>query len=46
LALVAQIVAIAVGPEGMLPLNAVTSIIGAPIVIFVLLRTRRGAFVG
>ena len=46
LALVAQIVALIVGREGMLPLNAVTSIIGAPIVIIVLLRTRRGAFVG
>lgn len=46
LALVAQIVALVVGREGMLPLNAVTSIIGAPIVIIVLLRTRRGAFVG
>ncbi len=46
LATAAQIVVSTVGPEGMLPLNAVTSIIGAPIVILVLLRTRRGAFVG
>ena len=46
LALAAQIVALVLGREGMLPLNAVMSIIGAPIVIIVLLRTRRGAFVG
>jgi iron complex transport system permease protein len=46
LAMIAQIVVSTVGPEGLLPLNAVTSIIGAPIVILVLLRTRRGAFVG
>jgi iron complex transport system permease protein len=45
LALIAQIVALFVGREGMLPLNAVTSFIGAPIVIIVVLRTRRGAFV-
>jgi iron complex transport system permease protein len=46
LALVAQIAALMVSRDGMLPLNAVTSIIGAPIVVIVLLRTRRGAFVG
>ncbi len=46
LAMIAQIVALVVGRDGMLPLNAVTSIIGAPIVIVVVLRTRRGAFVG
>jgi len=46
LALIAQIVALVIGRDGMLPLNAVTSIIGAPIVILVVLRTRRGAFVG
>ena len=46
LALIAQIVGLVLGRDGMLPLNAVTSIIGAPIVIFVVLRTRRGAFVG
>lgn len=46
LALFAQIVALLVGQDGMLPLNAVTSIIGAPIVIAVVLRSRRGAFVG
>lgn len=46
LALFAQIVALVVGQGGMLPLNAVTSIIGAPIVVLVVLRSRRGAFVG
>lgn len=46
LALFAQIVALIVGQGGMLPLNAVTSIIGAPIVVLVVLRSRRGAFVG
>jgi iron complex transport system permease protein len=46
LALSAQIVALVVGRDGLLPLNAVTSIIGAPIVIYVVLRSRRGAFVG
>ncbi len=45
LALIAQIVALLVGADGMMPLNAVTSIIGAPIVVMVVLRTRRGAFV-
>lgn len=45
LALVAQIVALVVGADGMMPLNAVTSIIGAPIVVMVVLRSRRGAFV-
>lgn len=45
LALIAQIAALLVGRDGMLPLNAVTSFIGAPIVILVVLRTRRGAFV-
>ena len=45
LALIAQIVALLVGADGMMPLNAVTSIIGAPVVVMVVLRTRRGAFV-
>jgi iron complex transport system permease protein len=31
------------GSSGVLPLNAVTSLIGAPVVVFVLLRGRRGA---
>lgn len=45
-ALVAQIVSVWPGTAGVLPLNAVTSIMGAPVVVFVLLRSRRGAFVG
>ena len=43
-ALVAQIVSLLPGSAGILPLNAVTSIIGAPVVVAILLRTRRGAF--
>jgi iron complex transport system permease protein len=42
-ALVAQIVALLPGSAGVLPLNAVTSLLGAPVVIAVLLRGRRGA---
>lgn len=42
-ALLAQILALLPGSMGVLPLNAVTSLIGAPIVVFVLLRGRRGA---
>jgi iron complex transport system permease protein len=38
---VAQIVSLLPG-SGALPLNAVTSLIGAPIVVVVLLRGRRG----
>jgi iron complex transport system permease protein len=45
-ALVAQIVSLAPGSSGVLPLNAVTSIIGAPVVVAILLRSRRGAFAG
>ena len=45
-ALVAQIVSLIPGSAGVLPLNAVTSIIGAPVVVAILLRTRRGAFAG
>ena len=41
---VAQVVSLLPGSAGILPLNAVTSIIGAPVVIAVLLRSRRGAF--
>jgi iron complex transport system permease protein len=29
-----------------LPLNAVTALLGAPVVIFVLMRNRAGVFVG
>lgn len=45
-ALVAQIVSLLPGSAGVLPLNAVTSLMGAPVVIAVLLRSRRGAFAG
>jgi iron complex transport system permease protein len=43
LALVAQIISLLPGSAGVLPLNAVTSLLGAPVVVAVLLRTRRGA---
>jgi iron complex transport system permease protein len=43
-ALLAQITALLPGNAGILPLNAVTSLIGAPIVVAVLLRNRRGVF--
>lgn len=42
-ALVAQVVALLPGGGAVLPLNAVTSLLGAPVVVFVLLRGRRGA---
>jgi iron complex transport system permease protein len=45
-ALAAQIVALLPGNAGILPLNAVTALIGAPIVVVVLLRSRHGAFTG
>jgi iron complex transport system permease protein len=45
-ALAAQIVSLSPGNGGVLPLNAVTSIIGAPVVVAILLRSRRGAFAG
>lgn len=45
-ALLAQLAALVASGEGLLPLNAVTSLIGAPVVVFVILRSRRGAFVG
>ncbi len=45
-ALAAQIVSLLPGTAGVLPLNAVTSIIGAPVVVAVLLRSRHGAFAG
>jgi iron complex transport system permease protein len=44
-ALVAQIVSLLPGSAGILPLNAVTSLIGAPVVVFVILRSGRGASV-
>jgi len=43
-ALVAQIVALLPGSAGVLPLNAVTSLLGAPVVVAVILR-RRGSLV-
>lgn len=43
-ALAAQVVSLLPGNAGVLPLNAVTSIIGAPVVVAILLRSRRGAF--
>jgi iron complex transport system permease protein len=43
-ALTAQIVSLLPGDQGVLPLNAVTSLIGAPVVVAVLLRSRRGTF--
>lgn len=45
-ALTAQVVSLLPGRAGILPLNAVMSIIGAPVVIIVLLRNRRGAIAG
>lgn len=42
-ALAAQVVSLLPGNAGVLPLNAVTSIIGAPVVVAILLRSRRGA---
>ena len=43
LALLAQILSLLPGSAGVLPLNAVTSLLGAPVVVAVLLRARRGA---
>jgi iron complex transport system permease protein len=45
-ALLAQIASLSVSSTGILPLNAVTSVIGAPVVVAILLRGRRGAFSG
>ncbi len=45
-ALIAQIVSLVPGGGLVLPLNAVTSLMGAPVVVAVLLRSRRGAFAG
>jgi iron complex transport system permease protein len=41
-ALTAQILALLPGSAGVLPLNAVTSLLGAPVVVVVLLQGRRG----
>jgi iron complex transport system permease protein len=43
-ALTAQIVSLLPGERGILPLNAVTSLIGAPVVVAMLLRSNRGVF--
>ena len=43
-ALTAQIISLLPGNSGVFPLNAVTSLIGAPVVVIVLMRNRRGAF--
>jgi cobalamin transport system permease protein len=45
-ALMAQMASLLPGSAGVLPLNAVTSLMGAPVVVAVLLRGRRGAFAG
>jgi iron complex transport system permease protein len=45
-ALLAQVISLLPGHAGVLPLNAVTSLLGAPVVVVVLLRSRRGAFAG
>jgi iron complex transport system permease protein len=42
-ALTAQTLALLPGAAGVLPLNAVTALLGAPVVVVVLLRTTRGA---
>jgi iron complex transport system permease protein len=49
-ALASQIIALLpsllTGSSGAFPLNAVTSMIGAPVVVLVLMRNRKGAFTG
>ena len=45
-ALVAQIASLLPGNSGVLPLNAVTALIGAPVVVMVLMGYRRGVFSG
>lgn len=45
-ALAAQLVSLTPGSAGVLPLNAITALIGAPVVVIVLMRSRRGAFTG
>jgi iron complex transport system permease protein len=42
LALVAQILSLIPGNAGVLPLNAVTALIGAPVVVMVIMRSRKG----
>ena len=42
LALVAQMLSLIPGNAGVLPLNAVTALIGAPVVVMVIMRSRKG----
>jgi iron complex transport system permease protein len=44
IALAAQIISLIPGNAGVLPLNAVTALIGAPVVVAVVMRSRKGAF--
>ncbi|WP_201772921.1 FecCD family ABC transporter permease [Devosia riboflavina] len=46
MALLAQLVSLLPTNLGVLPLNAVTALIGAPVVVFVILRSRNGVFAG
>lgn len=46
IALLAQLISLLPGQFGVLPLNAITALIGAPIVLLVILRSRRGVFSG
>lgn len=46
IALLAQLISLLPGQFGVLPLNAVTALIGAPVVVIVILRARNGGFVG
>jgi iron complex transport system permease protein len=43
-ALLAQILSLLPGSAGILPLNAVMALFGAPVVVFVLVRNRQGVF--
>jgi iron complex transport system permease protein len=45
-ALAAQVISLLATDSGTLPLNAVTALIGAPVVVIVLMRNRRGVFTG
>jgi iron complex transport system permease protein len=45
-ALLAQLVSLLPSQVGVLPINAVTALIGAPVVAYVILRSRKGVFVG
>ena len=46
IAMIAELVAHLPGNNSVLPLNAVTSLLGAPVVVIVLIRSRLGAFTG